>query len=241
MKNSQAQTQAFTRTELIIVVAMLGLVGLLFVRAQDDPAPREKQQRLECMKNLKMMNLAFRMWANDNSGSFPMKVPAAKGGAKEAIDTGETFRHFAVLSNYLQEVKYLSCPSDERAGANSFEATRNTPDSSLKENPKVRVDSFDTLRNTNLSYFVGLEADETKPQMLLSGDRNLTNGLPLKNGVMTLIPGAPEGWTAALHRENGNLALADGSVQQVTMAGLRRQIQAQELSTPGPKRLQLPE
>ncbi len=220
MKNSRSQIEAFTRIELLILTATIGLLGLVFVLAQEDPAAKERQNRVYCMGNIKMLGLGLRMWANDNSGSFPMQAPAAKGGTREAIDAGETFRHFATLSNYLTEVKRLVCPSDDR----------------------TRAESYATLRNSNLSYFVGLDADETKPQMLLSGDRNLTNGTPLKNAVMLLTSDAPEGWTAAIHGEVGNVGLADGSARQTSTIVLRRQIKAQRDSTgPGPKRLQFPE
>jgi hypothetical protein len=219
MQNSKSGTEAFTRIELAIVITILGVMGALFLHAQDDPLAKQKQERLQCVNNLKQVGLAFRLWSNDNDGSYPMRVAAEKGGSREAIVTGETWRHFASLSNDLAQAKLITCPSDDRP----------------------RASSFTTLSNTNVSYFVGLEADETKPQMLLTGDRNLTNGLRLVNGVMTLNPNAPEGWTAAMHAQNGNVGMADGSAQQLSTAGLRNQIQAQDKTKDGPKRLLFPE
>ena len=71
---------------------------------------------------------------------------------------------------------------------------------------------------------VGLDADESRPQTILSGDRNITNGLPRSSGILSLEPDRPAGWTAEIHIEQGNIGLADGSVQQVTesqLSGLR--------------------
>jgi hypothetical protein len=68
--------------------------------------------------------------------------------------------------------------------------------------------------NSNLSYFLSLDAADTAPQMFLTGDRNLTNGPLPPNHI--LVPNAkyPVGWTKDMHRYQGNIGLADGSVQQ---------------------------
>jgi prepilin-type processing-associated H-X9-DG protein len=75
--------------------------------------------------------------------------------------------------------------------------------------------------NANLSYFVSLDAGETTPQMFLSGDRNLTNGLPVQDGILLLVPDRPAGFTSELHDGQGNVGLADGSVQGFSKARLR--------------------
>jgi hypothetical protein len=57
--------------------------------------------------------------------------------------------------------------------------------------------------------------------MLLCADRNLTNGLPIKNGILELPPGRLIGWTYGMHFPQGNVALADGSVQGWTSSHLQ--------------------
>ena len=214
------RTQAFTRTDLVAVVATIGLLAVLCLRAQQEPDARAQSERIRCVSNLKQVGLGFRMWSNDNGDKFPMQVRAQKGGSFEAIARGETFRHFAAMSNELTRTKILVCPSDDREPAPAFA----------------------DLSNTNLSYFVGLDADETRPQTILSGDRNLTNGLPRSSGVLGLEPDRPAGWTAEMHVEAGNIGLADGSVQQANTTMLRRQIEASlKAVEPKPQRLQFPE
>ena len=56
--------------------------------------------------------------------------------------------------------------------------------------------------------------------MFLSGDRNLTNGLPVTNNVLYLATNRPTGWTRELHNCQGNVGLADGSVQQFSSSRL---------------------
>jgi D-aminopeptidase len=81
---------------------------------------------------------------------------------------------------------------------------------------------FANLSNSNLSYFVGLNADETFPTMILSGDRNLvTNGTDVVPGLVIVTTQTTVGWSAKMHNLAGNFGLADGSVQQGTGAGLQ--------------------
>jgi hypothetical protein len=74
--------------------------------------------------------------------------------------------------------------------------------------------------NRNLSYFVNPDVDERFPNMFLYGDRNLTNGLPLQNGLLVLVPDRRVGWTHELHNGYGNVVLADISVQAWTSSRL---------------------
>jgi hypothetical protein len=226
MKKTRGNNRAFTRTDLAMVISATGLLAMLFVRGQEDPLgsalarAKARQERISCVSNLKQIGLAFRLWSNDNQDKFPMRMKAKDGGSLEAIESGETFRHFLAVSNELSRLKVLVCPSDTLLSASNWAQ----------------------LSNTNLSYFVGLDADETKPQMLLSGDRNLTNGLAPKKNVLEVSPDNPAGWTERIHVEAGNLGLSDGSAQQVNSAALRRQIEAHNnAGKPIPQRLQLPE
>ena len=94
---------------------------------------------------------------------------------------------------------------------------------------KTKATDFVSFSNTNVSYFVGLDAVETQPQQLLSGDRNIAGGT-LSNGFMRyLAPTSAAGWTADIHDNAGNVGLADGSVQQMNSFGLQKQLQAQAL------------
>jgi hypothetical protein len=105
-----------------------------------------------------------------------------------------------MMSNELSTPYILRCPADT-------------------QRPVTK--DFGKLSNTNVSYFVGLDAEESTPQMFLAGDRNLTNGLAVTNRVLFLATNVPAGWTHELHPLQGNIGLADGSVQQLNRALLR--------------------
>ena len=94
--------------------------------------------------------------------------------------------------------------------------------------------------NTSLSYFVNLDAVDTNPSMFLSGDDNLliggqphdrVSGSPATSGVLPLTTNSLIAWSEARHEKQGNVALADGSVQQLTTSSLRRQWEASGVET----------
>jgi prepilin-type processing-associated H-X9-DG protein len=197
-----SKTRGFTLVMLLVVVAVLAILAAMLLPAL--AAAKKKAQRINCVNNLKQCGLAFRIWEGDNGDKLPMDVPMAKGGTKE-FDTGaDTFRHFQVMSNELSTPKILICPADTRSVA----------------------DNFARLKNQNVSYFVGLEANDANPQRFLDGDRNLTSDNAPENGILKLVPGGPVSWTTAIHNNQGNVGLADGSVQQYSSSVLRQALKS---------------
>jgi len=218
MKTRLLRNSAFTLVELLLIVIVLTFLTALFVHAQADPQAHARRERIMCVNNLRQLGLAFRLWSNDHNDRFPMQYGTDKGGSREGIDKEEPWLHFKALSNELSTPKVLACPADDRQPATNFS----------------------NLTLTNLSYFVGIDADETIPFMLLSGDRNVTNGIAPKKGIVEFtVP--PVGWTETMHHDAGNLGLSDGSVQQASNLGLRRLIaRSNDSNGFGKTRLQLP-
>lgn len=169
--------------------------------------------RVQCVNNLKQNGLGTRVWESDHMDKYPMAVSATNGGTMEFTNGPTAFHHFQVLSNQLSTPFTLLCPAD--SDRNRFRAT-----------------NFFQLSNSNLSYFVGLDANETDPQGILSGDRNLTNGTPIRNGILQLTTNSAAGWTGEMHKQCGSIALADGSVQQMNTIGLGDAITNAIPSTP---------
>jgi hypothetical protein len=188
---------AFTRLELTMVLFVCVLLAVPVFLSAIHPI-KERAQRINCANNLKALGLEYKTWALEHGDSFPMALAADQGGSLEHAEDGEVFRHFQVLSNELADSRFLICPADFRQPAIGFPGG---------------------LSNTNLSYFVGLDASDTNPQMLLFGDRNLTNGPLPPNRILVLK--TPVGWTSEMHRFQGNIGLADGSVQQFSSTSLR--------------------
>jgi len=182
---------------VVLVVILAAVFGLLFMGL---PRAKAKAQNQQCRNILKSVGLAFRQWSTDSSDAYPMRRPISLGGAMESATNSDVAFTFVVMSNELNTPKILICPADVRAPATNFGPG---------------------FANANLSYFVGVTAEETQPQMLLLGDRNLTNGPLSPERLLRLTTNSTPGWNHELHRFQGNVALADGSVQSLDTPRLR--------------------
>ncbi len=188
--------------ELFVVVVCVAIMAVMVVESVTYRKPYSSGA--SCMNNLKQVGLAYRTWEGDYSDKYPMSVPTNKGGTMEWGAGANTFRHFQVMSNELNNPNILVCPSDNRNQA---------------------VD-FDHISNKNVSYFVGLDGDETWPMMPLGGDRNLiTNAVGAGPVLAVISTNDVLTWSTAIHRSAGNVLLSDGSVQQVSSAGLQQLFQ----------------
>lgn len=212
--NSIWRQHAFTFIELLMVLLLLGMLAALlalrfqFMTAGAQSGSPSPNRTIQCVNNLKNIGLAFRVFAVDNADQFPMQLPRKAGGTREDVASGSAFPHFQAMSNELASPKILVCPADNRSPA----------------------DSWPKLANGKVSYFVGLDAAETLPQTLLSGDRNVTlDGKELKSGLAELGTNASVGWSGQLHQGAGNVALGDGSVQQFSSARLKDHIRYTQL------------
>ncbi len=201
--------------EVTLVLATVILVALVFLPMLARSKPG--RNRVGCASNLKQIGLSHRMFANDHDDKFPFAVSNELGGTLAFANSPQVFRHFEALSNELVRPKVLICSKDRMSGA------------------RVPASNFlSSLANSNVSYFVGLDADESKPERLLSGDRNLTGGALSQGWLRLMTPATPADWTGEIHLEgktpSGHIGLADGSAQQMEAPQLRQQLQSNRLA-----------
>jgi hypothetical protein len=80
---------------------------------------------------------------------------------------------------------------------------------------------------TNYSYMVCGDATESNPQMILTGDHNISSSTSTTTFIAAGATGHWQGnqawaWTPNdIHLKAGNLGLSDGSSQQVSTTGLQ--------------------
>ena len=193
-----------------MVIAALLIIAAVLLPAL--AAAKKRSSRIPCVSNLKQIGVAYRVWSGDNDDKYPMQVSVTNGGVMESIATGNVAACFQVMSNTLTSPKLLICPEDTK----SILATNFGPG----------------FNNSNVSYFVGLDADQTNSQMLLSGDDNFEiGGVPVKSGLLQLWTNAPIAWTKARHESGNYILLADDSVQQLTTDGLQQALRQTGVAT----------
>jgi type II secretory pathway pseudopilin PulG len=211
---STRRSCALTLIEVLMVIAVLFIFAAWLLPRLARPRLRLRM-RIQCVNNLRQAGLSFRVWEGDNGDKYPMQISQTNGGTMEFITGPNAFRHFQIMSNELNTPKVLFCPADS----------------------KILAANFPMFNNSNLSYFIGVDATETNADMMLLGDRNITNGTPIRNGLLELTTNHPAGWTAEMHVKAGNILMTDGSVQQVSVVSLRAGLANTGVAT---NRLQMP-
>ena len=204
----RGRSQALTLIEVAVVLVVVVILCLLVWPGLG--RAKAKTQRMQCANNLKQVGIAFRLMTADahdrdptNVGPALLFLPGPSPTANSSNWVRDPSRFYRSHSNEFATPTIAFCPADRRTGL----AT--TGPSSTNHGSHMPVPWEKT------SYFISADADESRPQVLLAGDRNITlNGLPVRPGWAVLTTNEVLGWTDEMHRRRGNVLLSDGSVHQ---------------------------
>jgi type II secretory pathway pseudopilin PulG len=229
---------AFTLIELIVTMAVIFVVSLLLAVALSAmKQAKARSIRTVCIWELKTIGEAYGIWASDgHNGRFPASESVTNGGWRELLTNADQgflcWTNYAIMANEMgRSPRILQCPSDERQPAVGFIGDSVTATGGANSHFKD---------NLTLSYFVGVSADQSQPQSLLAGDRNLgggtrpgddcgfspTSGNGNDVAISTNSNASPVCWSLKMHSQRksdgvGNILLANGSVQTVSTLSFR--------------------
>ncbi|HEY9510843.1 MAG TPA: type II secretion system protein [Verrucomicrobiae bacterium] len=182
------QKPAFTLIELLAVVFLIVIIAALLIPTGPHPS---KSTTIMCLSNLRQLSLGSILFSEDHGGKYPWQTSVTNGGSLELIDKNLTYPHWLTLSNYALQPKLFVCPTDEL---------------------KHIAPNFSEFGESNVSYFVNLDAVTNSVESVLAGDRHLqSSGVPVKPGLF--IAKTNVSWSKELHGQNGSLgvlAFGDG-------------------------------
>lgn len=212
----QSNNRAFTVIELLVVVAILGIVLAMYLPTIHRGC---REPGVVCMNNLKQVGLGLVMYASDHADHFPWQISLNSTVSREAVESRPTAEHFLVLSNYALRLPVYVCPTDKT---------------------RAVATNYATFSNSNLSYFAVLSATAASGsnvwQLILAGDRHLSvDGQVVKSGFCALNEHSSPGWTKELHKPehnltHGTLLFADGHAQFVPAKNLPKMFKDQPVA-----------
>ena len=210
MKITTHHEHGLSRVELFCVVVATSLLLFFFLvlpcTAVGLGRAQQRSARIFCASNLKQIGLGLRLFADDHDGKFPWMISTKFGGSLEFTNSPFAFRHYLAASNEFVTSKILFCREDRG---------------------RMLGYDFAQFSKSNLSYFISLDAVPNangSNSSILSGDRNILGGTAINGSLRVVRKSDRLSWTKEIHRQAGNVALADGSVLQVDDSGLNRTV-----------------
>jgi prepilin-type N-terminal cleavage/methylation domain-containing protein/prepilin-type processing-associated H-X9-DG protein len=222
--SAKSKVEAFTLIELLAAIAIIAILAALFLPTHGG---RGSASRFVCAYNLNTIGNNFTLWSQEHEGKLPMQVSITNGGSMEFIAGGSAVIHFQMLTNSGLELVQSGVTTFTRDGknVNQLYAITNRglkaellvcPSDTTRRDAMYHPKSIADMADTNISYFVRLDASLSNSNSILAGDRHLrAGGEPVKPGLFAVTPGLSLGWTKELHPsvQKGNILFVDGHVE----------------------------
>lgn len=186
----QPGRQAFTLVEMLVVIAIIGILAALLLPVLARGAERAK--RVYCVNNLRQIGIATRIFANEHND----KLPLSGGDSTNAIWAAGKYLHYGrLIPNELDKnAKVFFCPTATFYLADSTNGLDNVGRSN---------------RVAYSSYFQRGPRQGGPSQLERAGQRALISDYETAGGL------PPPVWLNRNHVTGKNVLRADGSVSFV--------------------------
>ena len=218
IRRSSPPNRAVSMLEVPLIVAILGLLGWLlsaswvvssfFLRLQRTALPPRN-----CDSHFLSSSCAFQ--TRGVGGEKPVVKPPVSPpqlAPRPGLPCIASERRRAVAAEFRE------------SSTSHCEHTPESPNSiTPRRPPQVRRSAFrrrGVRIETCLPNVQQRKRASQSPNLLLSSDRDLTSGPGPLDGVLTLSTNQSACWLGKIHHGAGNIAITDGSVQQLTSSGL---------------------
>jgi prepilin-type N-terminal cleavage/methylation domain-containing protein/prepilin-type processing-associated H-X9-DG protein len=234
-ETAMSKRNAFTLVELLVVIGIIAV--LIAVLLPTLHRAREAANRIQCGSNLRQIAMAFVMYANENSGSFPAFASNGNTSRQRQWDwihwqPGRQFEDGAIMP-YLGSAnpQVFRCPSDDveahkivQAGSSndryrfSYAMNRYMDTSGLGGS---QVRRFTQVRNSSEKILLVEEDERTiddgRWEPIVPGSN--VNFLALRHDLRRELPDSPSVPSMAVlpnAERRGNAAFVDGHVEYIT-------------------------
>jgi prepilin-type N-terminal cleavage/methylation domain-containing protein/prepilin-type processing-associated H-X9-DG protein len=213
---------AFTLVELLVVVAIVGLLAALLLPALN--RAQAKAQGASCLNNLKQLQLAWQMYVDDHSGKLPENYAdlstgvwrsssnswAGPSSAPFDLDDSAIRRGTFFRLGYIRATGTFRCPSDDSEARGWNDRSAGVPRSrsySMNGNFAGRAEEAQLVfERENLTY------DPSKIFVFIDEHED-----SIDDAQFLVWPNPDDRWVnmpADRHARNGVLSFADGHVEQ---------------------------
>lgn len=173
LSKAAPRSGAFTLIELLVVIAIIAILAGMLLPALS--RAKTKAQGIKCLSNMKQLQLAFQLYADDHAGLYFPNTYGGDGWVRGSVDFSgsnpsnwdpETLLNTrtAVLGPYTKDVGIYQCPGDW----------------TTVNRPKVGV--VRRIRSVSASQAVGTWSDGKSPTLGYWLDSGLVGGSSARPG-----------------------------------------------------------
>ena len=228
LKQADSRSHAFTVVELVVVLGLIVVLAGLLISSLD--TARRKAMRMTCLDNLKQLQLAWSLYADDNDDRIPLNqgIPSVvgnkfarrlttnswvSGNPREDLTTASVQK--GTLYPYVRTVEVFRCPVDgshvpahpnsERTRSYSMNSYLGADNSS--SDPRVKMKVSDLSRPGPSRTFVFIEEHENSIW---------TSGflvIPAKQAALVASSMIPSSTPSDRHEKGAHLTFADSHIE----------------------------